>query len=60
MKASTHYLGIEGGGTRSTLVLADAQGKAMAELQGGPANLKLLILMLIQLSQGVQLKLPPL
>jgi len=42
MKASTHYLGIEGGGTRSTLVLADAQGKAMAELQGGPANLKLL------------------
>ena len=36
------YLGIEGGGTRSTLVLADAQGKAIAELQGGPANLKLL------------------
>lgn len=39
---SSHYLGIEGGGTRSTLVLADADGQAIAELQGGPANLKLL------------------
>jgi N-acetylmuramic acid 6-phosphate etherase len=40
--STSHYLGIEGGGTRSTLVLADAEGKAIAELQGGPANLKLL------------------
>lgn len=36
------YLGIEGGGTRSTLVLADDEGHALAELQGGPANLKLI------------------
>jgi len=36
------YLGIEGGGTRSTLVLADEQGQTVAELQGGPANVKLL------------------
>lgn len=36
------YLGIEGGGTRSTLVLADAQGNEICNLQGGPANLTLL------------------
>jgi len=36
------YLGIEGGGTRSTLVLADDEGRALAELHGGPANLKLI------------------
>ena len=36
------FLGIEGGGTRSTLVLADDQGQTFAELQGGPANVKLL------------------
>ncbi len=36
------YLGIEGGGTRSTLVLADAQGNELCSLQGGPANLTLL------------------
>lgn len=37
-----HFLGIEGGGTRSTLVLADDAGNTVAELQGGPANVKLL------------------
>lgn len=36
------YLGIEGGGTRSTLVLADAQGNEICAMQGGPANLTLL------------------
>lgn len=36
------YLGIEGGGTRSTLVLASAQMEPLAELQGGPANLALM------------------
>ena len=36
------YLGIEGGGTRSTLVLADAHGAELCALQGGPANLTLL------------------
>jgi N-acetylmuramic acid 6-phosphate etherase len=42
MHARNLYLGIEGGGTRSTLVLADERGNAVAELQGGPANVKLL------------------
>ena len=42
METQKFYLGIEGGGTRSTLVLADAQGQLLAELQGGPANLRLL------------------
>jgi N-acetylmuramic acid 6-phosphate etherase len=42
MQSGSHYLGIEGGGTRSTLVLADEHGHAIAELNGGPANLKLL------------------
>jgi N-acetylmuramic acid 6-phosphate etherase len=36
------FLGIEGGATRSTLVLADAAGNALVELQGGPANIRLL------------------
>ncbi len=44
MQRNSHalFLGIEGGGTRSTLVLVDAQDRLIAELQGGPANLKLL------------------
>lgn len=37
-----YYLGIEGGATRSTFVLADSCGRCVAELCGGPANLKLL------------------
>ncbi|MBL9114934.1 MAG: N-acetylmuramic acid 6-phosphate etherase [Verrucomicrobiaceae bacterium] len=36
------YLGIEGGGTRSTAALSDADGRVLAEFQGGPANLILL------------------
>ena len=36
------FLGIEGGGTRSTAILADANGQSLLELQGGPANLALL------------------
>jgi N-acetylmuramic acid 6-phosphate etherase len=36
------FLGIEGGGTRSTAVLTDAQGAVLCELQGGPANLVLM------------------
>lgn len=42
MDTSPLYLGIEGGGTRSTLVLADEHGNLITELQSGPANLKLL------------------
>ncbi|MDB6072503.1 MAG: BadF/BadG/BcrA/BcrD type ATPase, partial [Verrucomicrobiaceae bacterium] len=37
------YLGIEGGGTRSTVVLADGKGRALAELSAGPANVRLLL-----------------
>ena len=37
-----YFLGIEGGATRSTLVLADASQNAVVELQGGPANVRLL------------------
>ncbi len=40
--ATAVYLGIEGGGTRSTLVLADAELNLLEEMQGGPANLALL------------------
>jgi len=36
------FLGIEGGGTRSTGILADANGQSLLVLQGGPANLALL------------------
>jgi N-acetylmuramic acid 6-phosphate etherase len=50
------YLGIEGGGTRSTLVLADSAGKVHAELAGGPANLRLMtdaqLLTLLRLYAG--------
>ena len=35
-------MGIEGGATRSTLVLADADENPLIELQGGPANIRLL------------------
>src|SRR4051812_49388320 len=37
------FLGIEGGGTRSTVVLATAKGRAIAELSAGPANVRLLL-----------------
>ena len=37
-----YFLGIEGGATRSTLVLADACQNPVVELQGGPANIRLL------------------
>ena len=37
-----YFLGIEGGATRSTLVLADADQNPVMELQGGPANIRLL------------------
>ncbi len=53
------HLGIEGGGTRSTLVLADQHGRAVADLQGGPANLKLLSdRQLIWLLRGFAARLP--
>jgi N-acetylmuramic acid 6-phosphate etherase len=41
-KPSPLYLGIEGGATRSTLILMDAREHCIASLNGGPANLKLL------------------
>lgn len=37
------FLGIEGGGTRSTVVLSTAKGRAIAELSAGPANVRLLL-----------------
>ena len=47
------YLGIEGGGTRSTLILADAAGKVQAELSGGPGNIRLMTdRQLVSLLQG--------
>ncbi len=53
------YLGIEGGGTRSTAVLADAQGKALAEVAGGPANLRMISdRQLLWLFRGIAEKLP--
>lgn len=43
MRAEELFLGIEGGGTRSTVVLADGHGRAVAELAAGPANVRLLL-----------------
>ena len=40
--SAQYFLGIEGGATRSTLVLADSSQKTLLELQGGPANVRLL------------------
>ena len=39
---SQNYLGIEGGGTRTTVVLADAKGQVLKEAVFGPANLRLM------------------
>jgi N-acetylmuramic acid 6-phosphate etherase len=36
------FLGIDGGGTRTTALLADSAGRALGRLEAGPANLKLL------------------
>ncbi|MGA2866187.1 MAG: N-acetylmuramic acid 6-phosphate etherase [Verrucomicrobiota bacterium] len=36
------FLGLEGGGTRTTALLADSAGRALGRLEAGPANLKLL------------------
>jgi N-acetylmuramic acid 6-phosphate etherase len=36
------FLGIEGGGTRTTALLADSAGRTLGRLEAGPANLKLL------------------
>lgn len=36
------YLGIEGGGTRTTVLLAPGDGKAVIRAEFGPANLRLL------------------
>jgi N-acetylmuramic acid 6-phosphate etherase len=53
------YLGIEGGGTRSTLILADTTGTVLAELTGGPANLRLMSdRQLLQLLQNFATRLP--
>ena len=34
----TYFLGIDGGGTRTTAWLADETGKVLARLEGGPSN----------------------
>ena len=36
------FLGIEGGGTRTVALLADADGRLLKRFEGGPANFKLL------------------
>src|SRR5258707_9719892 len=36
------FLGVEGGGTRTVAILADADGRRVRRVEGGPANLKLL------------------
>src|SRR4051812_35567074 len=36
------FLGIEGGGTRTVALLADAEGRRLHRLEAGPANLRLL------------------
>lgn len=36
--SSPYYLGIDGGGTRCRARLTDAQGKVLAQAEGGPAN----------------------
>jgi N-acetylmuramic acid 6-phosphate etherase len=36
------YLGIEGGGTRTVALLADASGRILRRLEAGPANMKFL------------------
>ena len=59
MKADSLFLGIEGGGTRSTVVLADNQGRALAELAAGPANLRLLLdRQLLALLRSISSRLP--
>jgi len=40
--AGVSYLGIEGGGTRTLALLADASGQTLRRLETGPANMKLL------------------
>jgi N-acetylmuramic acid 6-phosphate etherase len=53
------YVGIEGGGTRSTLIMADAEGSVIAELAGGPANLRLMTdAQLLVLLQSFATRLP--
>lgn len=37
-----HYLGIEGGGTRTVALVADERGRRLARLESGPANARLL------------------
>ena len=36
-------LGIEGGGTRTTVLLADAEDSVLASFKAGPANLRLMV-----------------
>ncbi|MDB6139643.1 MAG: N-acetylmuramic acid 6-phosphate etherase [Verrucomicrobiaceae bacterium] len=53
------YLGIEGGGTRSTVVLADGKGRALVELSAGPANVRLLLdRQLLALFKSIAARLP--
>ena len=61
MKAATQelYLGIEGGGTRSTAVLADGSGQVLIELAAGPANLRMLLdRQLVALLRSLAARLP--
>ena len=41
--AQTRFLGIEGGGTRTVVLLADDHGRILQRLESGPLNLKLLL-----------------
>src|SRR5881394_3853067 len=41
-RGSALYLGIEGGGTRTVALLADAAGKLLQRQEFGPANFRLL------------------
>ena len=53
------FLGIEGGGTRTVALVANGEGKALARVEAGPANLSLLDqLALVKLLRSLAAKLP--
>ena len=57
--AAATFLGIEGGGTRTVALLADAGGRLLQRLEAGPANLRLLTdAQLVRHLRGVGKSLP--
>jgi len=53
------FLGIEGGGTRTVALMADARGKLVKRLETGPGNVRLLNdAQLLELFQGIAAKFP--